>query len=106
YGADESLRFKREEQAANNIARYISRFILWRKIERLTSTIDKKLLKLCQERVKIDFEKMGGEISSDIIDDYKSFTNFISFLYYLSQTNLYRYRLGRTFGIVNQGAMC
>jgi len=105
YGTDESLRFKQEENAANKITQYISRFTMWRKIERLTTTVDNKLLVLCEERVKIDFEKMGGRISSNIINDYDNFISFISYLYYLAQTNLHRYKFGKLYRTVSNGSM-
>lgn len=105
HGDDKLPRFRREMIASTNIQQYLLTKSNWRKVERLSNTIDKKLLSYCETRVRIDFEKMGGKIKSEVVDKYEFYLDFISFLYYLAMANLHRYKIGKSAHVLNQGAL-
>ena len=108
-GLDDKKNFNEESEAVQKVVEYLHNYYPYFKkirvhpfllpekkylsqLKGLTSNFDIRLLELCFERVKQDTKKLGGNIKSQLIENYETLNKILGILFYLGQVTLYRYK--------------
>lgn len=99
FNIEREIKMNSVKRLAEKYSRYGPKS--YQKLSRLLIDIDKEILDLCIEGVKIDLDNLGGNVKSSVIKNVNELNIILGYYYYCSQVTQYAFSMGRVFNKVN-----